>query len=88
VALPSPLEKAGRKVLITQELHRIHQSTEKDETNSNYGFSVSWWDHLFNSFTAAPEAGSDRIDIGLREYRDKKVTTQMWGVLKIPFSKK
>jgi len=86
VALPKPIEKWVRKVLITQELHRIHHSVEKEETNSNYGFSVCWWDHLFKSFTAEPKAGSDKVDIGLKEYRDAKVTTKIWGLLKIPFT--
>jgi len=85
VALPQPVEAVVRKVLITQELHRIHHSVEKEETNSNYGFSVSWWDHLFGSFTAKPKAGSNKIDVGLKEYRDSKVTTKLWGLLKIPF---
>lgn len=87
VALPKPMEKLVGKVLITQELHRIHHSTEKEETNSNYGFSVSWWDHLFRSFTAKPKAGSDNVDIGLQEYRDAKLTTKLWGLLKIPFTR-
>lgn len=87
VALPKPMEKLVRKVLITQELHRIHHSVEKEETNSNYGFSVSWWDHLFKSFTPEPKAGSDKVDIGLKEYRDAKLTTKLWGVLKIPFTR-
>ncbi|RUO39879.1 sterol desaturase [Aliidiomarina taiwanensis] len=86
VALPAPIERQVRKVLITQELHRIHHSVEKEETNSNYGFSVSWWDHLFNSFTPVPKAGSDKIDIGLYEYRDARLTTSLWGLLKIPFT--
>lgn len=85
VALPRTLERMVRKILITQELHRIHHSVEKEETNSNYGFSVSWWDHLFGSFTAKPKAGSDQIDIGLKEYRDASITTKLWGLLKIPF---
>ncbi|MCK7458032.1 sterol desaturase family protein [Idiomarina aminovorans] len=85
VALPKPIERVARKVLITQELHRIHHSVEKEETNSNYGFSVSWWDHLFRSYTGKAKAGSDHIDIGLKEYRDSKVTTKLWGLLKIPF---
>jgi len=86
VALPPKAERWVRKILITQELHRIHHSSLKHETNSNYGFSVSWWDHLFNSFTAKPKAGSDNVDIGLTEYREAKLTTRLWGLLKIPFS--
>lgn len=86
VALPAPIERQVRKVLITQELHRIHHSVEKEETNSNYGFSVSWWDHLFKSFTAEPKVGSDKIDIGLYEYRQGKLTTSLRGLLTIPFT--
>lgn len=85
VALPKRTEKWVRKVLITQELHRIHHSVEKDETNSNYGFSVSWWDRIFRSYTSAPKAGSNNIDIGLKEYRQAKDTTTLWGLLKTPF---
>ncbi|MGM0526618.1 MAG: sterol desaturase family protein [Pseudomonadota bacterium] len=86
VALPPKVERWVRKILITQELHRIHHSSVKQETNSNYGFSVSWWDHLFNSFTAKPKAGSDKVDIGLTEYREASLTNRLWGLLKIPFS--
>ncbi|TDP40314.1 sterol desaturase/sphingolipid hydroxylase (fatty acid hydroxylase superfamily) [Idiomarina aquatica] len=85
VALPPKLERAVRKILITQELHRIHHSSVKTETNSNYGFSVSWWDHLFNSYTGQPQAGSDNVDIGLTDYRDASLTTKLWGLLRIPF---
>lgn len=85
VALPNKLERLVRKVLITQELHRIHHSSVKSETNSNYGFSVSWWDKLFASYRANAKAGSDNIDIGLEQYRDARITTRLLGVLKIPF---
>src|SRR5690554_3194302 len=86
VALPKPIERWVRKFLITQELHRIHHSSIKTETNSNYGFSVSWWDHLFGSFTGQAQAGSDHIDIGLQDYRNPQQTTTLWGLLKIPFT--
>lgn len=85
VALPPRIEQWTRKILITQELHRIHHSSLKKETNSNYGFSVSWWDHLFGSYTDKPQAGSDHIDIGLSDYRDARLTTKLWGLLRIPF---
>lgn len=85
VELPPRWERWVRRVLITQELHRIHHSSLKQETNSNYGFSVSWWDHLFGSYTARPKAGSDHIDIGLTDYRDANLTTKLWGLLRIPF---
>lgn len=86
VELPQRVERWVRKILITQELHRIHHSTLKHETNSNYGFSVSWWDHLFLSYTDKPQAGSDNVDIGLDNLRDQGLTTKLSGLLKTPFN--
>ncbi|NQZ04590.1 sterol desaturase family protein [Idiomarina sp.] len=88
VQLPAKLETGVRKVLITQELHRIHHSSVKRETNSNYGFSVVWWDWLFGSYTDQPHAGSDNVDIGLREFREEQRNTPFWTLLALPFKDK
>ncbi|RUO80221.1 sterol desaturase [Idiomarina tyrosinivorans] len=84
-ALPARLEALVRKLLITQELHRIHHSSKITETNSNYGFSVSWWDHLFASFTATAEKGSDGVDIGLTNINREQDHASLWGLLTMPF---
>jgi hypothetical protein len=39
------------------------------ETNSNFGFSVSWWDRLCGTYRAQPALGQVGMDIGLSEYR-------------------
>lgn len=88
VQLPPKLESIVRKILITQELHRIHHSSLKRETNSNYGFSVVWWDWLFGSYTDRASAGSDHVDIGLQAYRNEKQNTPYIELIKLPFYKK
>ncbi len=85
VALPASVERWVRKLLVTQEMHRIHHSTVRQETNSNYGFSVSWWDFIFRSYTHRAGAGSDGLDIGLTQYRDGKQITRLWELLRMPF---
>ncbi len=53
IRLPHYIEKPLRLILITQILHRIHHSQVVSETNSNYGFSVVWWDKIFGSYKSA-----------------------------------
>ena len=36
-------------VLLLWRLHRVHHSIAADETNSNFGFNLPWWDRLFGT---------------------------------------
>ncbi|MGQ4275816.1 sterol desaturase family protein [Pseudidiomarina sp. E22-M8] len=85
VALPRRLEWPVRRVIVTQEMHRIHHSQLPAETNSNYSFNLSIWDRLFRSYTARPQAGSDAIQIGLKEYPAQAQSTKLSYLLAIPF---
>lgn len=71
VALPARVDRALRLVVVTPDMHRIHHSTIECETNSNFGFSVSWWDRLFGTYRARPAAGHEAMDIGLDQFRDQ-----------------
>ena len=82
--LPLEVDRVVRLVLVTPDLHRVHHSTVVAETNSNYGFSVPWWDLLFGTYTAQPAAGHDGMDIGLAEYRDARPGRLSW-MLALPF---
>lgn len=67
--LPPRLEQMWRQVNVTPDMHRIHHSVQVPETNSNFGFCLSWWDHLFGSYRAQPQAGQEQMAIGLQEFR-------------------
>ena len=41
---------------MTPDMHRVHHSVEDDETNSNFGFNLSWWDRLFGTYREASPA--------------------------------
>jgi sterol desaturase/sphingolipid hydroxylase (fatty acid hydroxylase superfamily) len=69
VAIPERLDRWLRWAIVTPDMHRIHHSTLVAETNSNFGFSVSWWDRLFGTYRPAPELGQLGMEIGLSEYR-------------------
>ena len=49
VRLPAALDRGLRLVFVTPDMHRVHHSVEDDETNSNFGFNLTWWDFLFGT---------------------------------------
>lgn len=82
-SLPPKLERRLRKILVTPDMHRIHHSTKQVETDSNYGFFVSFWDRLFGSYTAKAELG-DQLTIGLDEYQSSSMR-KLSTMLTLPF---
>lgn len=67
--IPVRVDSILRRVIVTPDMHRIHHSERLEETNSNYGFSVSFWDRLFRSYRSQPQQGQLAMQIGLREYQ-------------------
>ena len=65
--LPAGLDRRARWLLVTPDMHRIHHSQARVETDSNYGFNLALWDRLFGTYRAQPAAGRDAMAIGLAE---------------------
>jgi sterol desaturase/sphingolipid hydroxylase (fatty acid hydroxylase superfamily) len=70
VALPERLDRVLRWIVCTPDMHRVHHSTERAETDSNYGFFLSVWDRLFGTMRHAPAKGQLGVELGLPPYRD------------------
>lgn len=70
VRLPERLERVLRWIVVTPEMHRVHHSVAPRETNSNFGFSLPWWDRLFGTYRPQPAAGHERMTIGIEQFRD------------------
>jgi sterol desaturase/sphingolipid hydroxylase (fatty acid hydroxylase superfamily) len=85
IRLPDKVERVARYFLITQVLHRIHHSQVAKETNTNFGFSVSWWDYLFGSYKGESAKGDADIELGLKEYPKSSQNAAFWSLLKMPF---
>ena len=81
VGLPPRLDRVLRWVLVTPDMHRVHHSVEDDEANSNFGFSLTWWDRLFGTYREQPRAGHEGMTIGIHKYRDPKVVDLLPGML-------
>ena len=69
VQLPSKLDRILRWVVVTPDMHRVHHSLDGTEVNRNFGFNLPWWDRLFGTYKAQPDAGHMNMTIGLDRYR-------------------
>lgn len=70
VALPPRLEPIARWLVVTPQMHQVHHSIVRAETDSNFGFNLPWWDRLFGTYRAKPAAGEQGMTIGLPVFRD------------------
>lgn len=84
VHIPLKVDKFLRWFIITPDMHRIHHSYIQSEMDSNYGFSVSWWDRLFRTYTAEPQKSQTEFNIGLNSFR-KKEQVGFLKMLALPF---
>lgn len=72
VRLPLGLDRVLRLFVVTPDMHRVHHSVLRHETDSNYGFNLPWWDRLFGTYRAQPEAGHDAMTIGIEQFRQPR----------------
>ena len=61
VALPPRLEPLARWLVVTPQMHEVHHSADRRETDSNFGFNLPWWDWLFGTYRAAPAEPQDLL---------------------------
>ena len=85
ISLPKIIDKYLRLFVVTPDMHRVHHSVEDDEANSNFGFSLPWWDRLFGTYRDQPRAGHKGMTIGIHKYRDVKQVSWLPGMLALPF---
>ena len=85
IRLPLGLDGVLRWLVVTPDMHRVHHSVEDDETNSNFGFNLSWWDRLFGTYRDQPRGGHLGMTIGIRGYRNPRDVSWLPGLLGLPF---
>jgi sterol desaturase/sphingolipid hydroxylase (fatty acid hydroxylase superfamily) len=68
--MPAALDRVLRWFVVTPDMHRVHHSVRYNECSSNYGFNLPWWDRLFGTYRAQPEAPHATMAIGVDAFRD------------------
>ncbi|POF34889.1 sterol desaturase family protein [Roseibium marinum] len=82
--IPLWADRLLRYVIVTPDMHRVHHSVYRRETDSNYGFYLSFWDRLFGTYVDQPEKGHDGMEIGLGPSLTPKAHSFLFS-LSIPF---
>lgn len=85
--VPQKLDGWIRSVVVTPDMHVVHHSARKRETDSNYGTVFSFWDRLFGSYVAKPAEGVAAMTIGL-DYRREPQDQRLDRLLISPFAKR
>ena len=85
IRLPAGLDRVLRWIVVTPDMHRVHHSVEDDETNSNFGFNLPWWDRLFGTYRDQPRAGHVGMSIGIHGYDNPREVDRLDGMLLLPF---
>lgn len=57
-----------------------------NETNSNFGFNLPWWDRIFGTYRDQPADGHARMTIGLKQFRDERQSDRLHWMLALPFA--
>lgn len=86
VYIPRFLDKIFRYFVVTPDMHRVHHSIIRHETNRNFGFNIPYWDYLFGTYKDQPKKGHHGMEIGLKSFRKQKFLTIKWLII-IPFIK-
>lgn len=84
ITLPEKLDRLLRYVVVTPDMHRIHHSIEKEETNSNFGFNLSIWDRFLGTYVHEASKPQPRIIIGVTQFRTSDEVS-LKNLLKMPF---
>ena len=87
IKLPKKLDSVLRKVIVTPEVHWVHHSQIVRETNSNYGFSLIFWDKLFSTYISRPKQDYPVLLQGLKQFNDQQ-PLNIGNLLLIPFKAK
>ncbi len=69
IRLPQAVDRVLRLFVVTPDMHRVHHSIDRKETDSNYGFNLPWWDRLLGTYIAQPAKGHDDMTIGFEQFR-------------------
>jgi sterol desaturase/sphingolipid hydroxylase (fatty acid hydroxylase superfamily) len=86
IRLPDCIDGLVRRLVVTPNMHRIHHSVDRGETNSNFGFCFSVWDRVLGTYLAAPRLGHVAMQIGVAELREPNRVISLKGMLALPFT--
>ena len=81
ISLPTKLDKILQTVFVTPNMHKVHHSLDKRESNSNYSNIFSIWDRIFRTYRKKDSYAD--IAYGL-DYVPEKSSKSFWRLMAWP----
>lgn len=81
INIPRKVDRVLRAVIVFPDMHRVHHSHWRPETDSNYNSPFSVWDRRARTFRLNPNPKS--ISLGLDEF-DREEDQTARGILQTP----
>jgi len=78
IRLPGTIDRILRYIVVTPDLHRVHHSAWRPETNSNFGAVFPIWDLIFGTFRAGTRDPHEHMQLGLEEVRGGDAQKPLW----------
>jgi len=72
VRIPPSVEKYLRYLIVTPDFHRLHHSSDRKFTDSNFGSMFPWFDYLFGSATNKTFEAQRDMQVGLEYFRERR----------------
>ena len=69
IHMPTNIDRVLRWFVVTPDMHRVHHSVLPQETSSNFGFTLPWWDRLLGTYCTQPAAGHEAMTVGIDQFR-------------------
>ncbi len=82
IRVPRTLDRLLVLLWVTPDMHKVHHSRDRVETDSNYANLFSFFDRLFRTFT--PSSRGPFVHYGIRGY-DTPTSQAIGAVLLLPF---
>jgi sterol desaturase/sphingolipid hydroxylase (fatty acid hydroxylase superfamily) len=82
VRIPRAIDRVLRWLVVTPAMHLVHHSAERADRDSNFGFSIPWWDRLFRTYRE--RSAARRPVIGMPEHQSLLDQNILW-MLALPF---
>ncbi len=82
LGVPERWDRVLRTVIVTPNMHRVHHSVERPETNSNFTSVLSVWDRMARTFKMRSDTRV--ITLGLPVFREARFQ-RLRGFLATPF---
>jgi sterol desaturase/sphingolipid hydroxylase (fatty acid hydroxylase superfamily) len=86
IYIPPAFDRIIRLLIVTPDMHRVHHSVILKETNSNFGFTLSWWDRIIGTYQDQPAKGHHEMVIGIPKFLESGNQKLIW-LLALPFLK-